>query len=219
VPPTAEFTFLLGDCPVTLLAHRAAVLRPSHSLVLSDTHWGRDHALRALGSPVPAGALAAQLSRLGALLDRIQPAHLFVVGDLIHHGIGLTNGLIDEVSEFRTRYPVPMTLVRGNHDRWLLDAPTGWNLNIATHDPTIDGVTFSHEPEHAPANRPSICGHLHPTVAVGRASNRLKVPCFHLRETQLQLPAFCAHTGGPPIQRVAGDRAFAIAGDRLIEVQ
>lgn len=215
----SELTLLLGSCPVTLLAHRAAVLRPSHTLVLSDTHWGRDHTLRAIGSPVPSGALGAQLQRLSELIERIRPEHVVVVGDLIHHGAGLTAGLIDEVARFRAHYPVPMTLVRGNHDRWLLESPPEWDLRISNHDLLIDDVLLCHDPSDVLDCRPAICGHLHPTVAVGKRGHRMRVPCFHLHGQLLQLPAFCVHTGGPAVERIRGDRAFAIAGDQLIEIR
>ncbi len=215
----SELTILLDACPVTLLPHRAAVLRPSHTLVLSDTHWGRDHTLRAIGSPVPSGALGAQLHRLGALIDLIRPAHVVVVGDLIHHGAGLTPGLIADVARFRTDFPVPMTLVRGNHDRWLLQAPDEWDVRISSHDLKLDGVLLAHDPADILDDRPAICGHLHPTVAVGKRRHRLRVPCFHLAGNLLHLPAFCVHTGGPPVERRTDDRAFAIARDQLIEVR
>lgn len=218
--PTAdvphEATILLGDCPLTLLSARAAVLRPSHTLVLSDLHWGRDHTLRATGSAVPAGPLTAQLERLARLIALIRPNRVVVVGDLIHTAVGLTSDLHEQVRQFRAASPVPMTLVRGNHDRVLRKSPVGWDLDVRSEALTIDGVMLVHEPPDA-TDTPFICGHLHPTVAIGRGSERMRLPCFHLRQTALTLPAFCLHTGGPAIHSLAGDRIWAIA-DGLVEV-
>jgi metallophosphoesterase superfamily enzyme len=60
-----------------------------------------------------------------------------------------------------------------------------------------------------------IAAHLHPAVSLGSG---VKLPCFWVRGRSVVLPAFSRFTGGGRIEREAGDRVYAIADDRVIDV-
>ena len=60
---------------------------------------------------------------------------------------------------------------------------------------------------------------LHPGVALsGGARDHLRLPCFWFGRSVGVLPAFGAFTGLMPVRAQAGDRLFAIADDRVMEV-
>jgi DNA ligase-associated metallophosphoesterase len=64
-----------------------------------------------------------------------------------------------------------------------------------------------------------LAGHLHPAVRLsGRGGASVRLPCFRVGESQMVLPAFGDFTGGATIVRAEGERIFAIAAPRVIEV-
>jgi metallophosphoesterase superfamily enzyme len=64
-----------------------------------------------------------------------------------------------------------------------------------------------------------LCGHLHPCVQLlGRARDRLRLPCFWFGASVGVLPAFGAFTGMHPIRPAPGERVFAIADAEVSEL-
>ena len=70
---------------------------------------------------------------------------------------------------------------------------------------------LAHEPVPVPGAY-VLAGHLHPCVTLGgRASQRLRLPCFHFGASTGVLPAFGAFTGMHPVRPVAGERVYLVA--------
>ncbi len=71
----------------------------------------------------------------------------------------------------------------------------------------------------SPAGGYRLAGHLHPAVRLsGRGGASVRLPCFRVGKSQMVLPAFGDFTGGATIVRIEGERIFAIAPPRVIEV-
>jgi len=64
-----------------------------------------------------------------------------------------------------------------------------------------------------------LAGHLHPAVRLsGRGGASVRLPCFRVGASQMVLPAFGDFTGGATIVRTEGERIFAVAPPRVMEV-
>jgi metallophosphoesterase superfamily enzyme len=229
----------LGGQTLDLLPERAAFWREGSALLVADCHFGKAASLRRHGLAVPEGGTADDLIRLDTLLARTQAQSLVVVGDFFHSPSGYGAEVIDALVAWRARHDaLRLTLVPGNHDRSLHRLPAALRLDIV-RDPHVEaGLGFVHDPGHVPSPHPAggrgpmrrsgesdapcghICGHLHPAIRLGdRRVRGLTAPCFWVRHgSVLVLPSFGAFTGSVAISPDAGDRVFAVAGGRVVEV-
>lgn len=212
-------TIGLGPATLELLAERAAFWQEHGTLFVADLHWGKDASFRARGLPLPDGDLDAELARLGDVLDSRDARRLVILGDLIHDRAGVTPTVIRTVAAWRALRPgVETTLVVGNHDRHLPDLPPAWNVDRVPAPFDLAGLSCVHEPPEDPAS-PTLAGHLHPTIRLGRRGDALRLPCFHRERNLLTLPAFAMFTNGVPVVRRGAHTAiWAIADDRVVAV-
>lgn len=197
--------------PIVLLGDRAAFLPEFACLLIADLHLGKAQAFRSLGVPVPGGTTAHNLDRLDRLIATCQPRELVVLGDLLHARHGRSAALQAAVLQWRLRHAdLAIQLVRGNHDSRAGDPPPDWQIAVLD-EPVIRGPwALCHHPQ-AVKGRYVLAGHLHPCITVASGSDRLRLPCFHLRRSQGILPAFGGFTGMHPIQREPGDRVAVVA--------
>lgn len=181
--------------PLLLLPERALWDPEQRLLLLADVHLGKAEAFQVNGIPLPSDGDLGNLNRLLALAHGLAPGRLIVLGDLIHHRVGLSADLRQKLQALPDLLGCPLELVGGNHDRgsWLEQLPALPSLSCGP-------LWLSHEPEPAPAGQLNICGHLHPVALLGGGTDRLRLPCFALDPGQrrLLLPAFGELTGGHP---------------------
>ena len=181
---------VLGGEHIQLFAQRALHWPARRLLVIADLHLGKDDVFRSAGIALPAGGTQADLARLSALLEQTQATRLLVLGDFIHGTAGVARWR-EVWRAFRSRHPVAVQVVLGNHDRGLDAAGLGIEV---IGDGVIEGpFRFAHE--HATGDA-GIClsGHVHPVVRLQALG--ASFPVFHLQESGLVLPAFSAMTGG-----------------------
>lgn len=182
--------------PLELLPERAAWDPQRRLLLVADLHLGKAESFQASGIPLPSDGDLGNLNRLLELASARQPRQLIVLGDLIHGRLGLTAELRSKLRALPELLGCELVLVGGNHEygSWLEQLP-------AQPSQARGPWWLSHEPE-APAQpgQLNICGHLHPVARIGRAGDRLRLPCFALSRNQqrLLLPAFGDLTGGHP---------------------
>lgn len=209
----------LGGVSFDVLPDRALFWRARRILVVADVHLGKAATFRALGVPVPHGTTTGNLERLSRLIDRVAPASVVFLGDLLHAKEALGPRVVASLAAWRERHgEVAMILVEGNHDAKAGELPAGLNIERVDEPWRLDGIVFRHHPV-ADATHFVLAGHMHPAVVLrGRADDAARLPCFWLRDRVAILPAFGDFTGGAPITREPGDRVFAIADDRLFEI-
>ena len=208
---------------VDLLPELAACIPSLGLLVLSDLHLGKGDHFTVHGAPIAArvnmALLQESMSRVRAAVLRTGVSRLVVVGDLIHAPTGLVEPVVQGLRQLReelARLGCTMVLVRGNHDRGL-ELPAGCEIEIV---PRLEcgGVVCVHDPAEAEPGQATICGHLHPAVAVGMGRGAPRVPVFWVREHLFVLPAFGKFTGGvAPVIR-SGDRVFAAAEGAVVQI-
>jgi len=200
---------------------RALYWPRTRTLFVADLHLGKAATFRASGIPLPEGGNAADLERLGQAVARTGADKLIVLGDMIHARRGRDGGGAGAFAAWRAAHrDLDVILVRGNHDRHAGDPPGAWDVRV------VDGPTpgplfvLQHEPEPPDDSEAyALAGHVHPAARLrGRGGQRVKLPCFWLQERVAVLPAFSLFTGGASVRPAVGDRVFAVAGARVMDV-
>jgi DNA ligase-associated metallophosphoesterase len=206
----------VGGAVLRLHAQRAAELPALRTLLAADVHLGKAASFRRLGVPVPGGTTAETLQRLGALRRACGATRIVFLGDLLHSAHGRSAALLAQFADWRREHAaVELLLVRGNHDARAGDPPAALGITVVDEPLMLGGLALQHHPRPR-ADAYGLAGHLHPCIAVGaRRGERLRLPCFHFGAEVGVLPAFGAFTGMHPVRPAAGDRVFAIAGDRV----
>ena len=222
---------------LVLLPERAAFVPEGGWLLVADAHFGKAHAFRRLGVPVPGGTTADNLTTLDRLIRRWPVRAVVFLGDLLHARHGRGEATLAAVAAWREQHAaVRMLLVRGNHDSRAGDPPLPWGIEVvdepwklpggederadeAARNGADDGADWllCHHPQAVPGAF-TLAGHVHPAVRVGRGADSLRLPAFHLQPHGLTLPAFGAFTGSHVVSARPADRLFAVAGEAVREV-
>ncbi|MFT3804768.1 MAG: ligase-associated DNA damage response endonuclease PdeM [Burkholderiaceae bacterium] len=199
-----------------LLPDKAVFWPARRLLLIADPHLGKASTFRQAGLPVPAGTTAANLARLDALIERLAPAGIVVLGDLLHARVGRTPRLLERMTAWRERHAaIAMRLVRGNHDSHAGDPPPTWRVEVVDEPWDIGPFALCHVARPLPG-RFAIGGHVHPVCRLnGPARDSLRLPCFVADPGVAILPAFGEFTGGALIDAAPGRRRYAIGGGRV----
>lgn len=203
----------LRGSPVRLLAGKALYFPEHRTLCIADAHFGKAAAYRALGQPVPGGTTATNLARIDALLAAQPVSHLVFLGDLLHARASLTPSIVSSLRGWRCRHPsMTCTLVRGNHDRRAGDPPASLGIDVVDEPFSIGPYALCHAPRTDLAAH-VIAGHVHPVFdLLGRARQRLRLPCFVSNDKVTILPSFGDFTGGYNVEAGRDDRIFVTDG-------
>ena len=195
-----------------LLADGAAFDPAARTLFVADLHLGKTSVFREAGIALPDGPDAAILKRLARLISETGATTLVLLGDVFHARASGIERTLAALPRLR------LCIVPGNHDRrspwseWLPGAEI-----LAEGECAGPFRVAHHPPEEADAI--TLCGHLHPGLAIGKARERkLRLPCFWLRRRALVLPAFGEFTGLQMIKREPADRAWVASEGRIVEV-
>ncbi len=184
------------------------------TLIIADTHFGKDAQFRRAGLAVPSGMLDEDLARLDRVLARTQAHRLVILGDVVHARPGPGADWVDTVSEWRARHPaLDWVAIAGNHDAgWT--PPADWRLDWRTEPLDDPPFRYQHEPETG-TGRPVLAGHWHPVMRLRGAGERARLPVFAMSEDCLVLPAFGSFTGGADVTDDAY-RGYALVDDRVM---
>lgn len=214
MPASIEIEF--GNQQLVLLADRALYWPARQTLVIADVHLGKDATFRAAGLPVPAGNSAKDLARITALLSVTAATQLAILGDLVHSRVSHQPELFDAFTRWRNEHAgLDVLLVRGNHDRHAGPPPIDWQVTQVPEPFDAGALMFAHMSK--PCDKPILCGHVHPTVAIQDFDRTFaRIPCFVVDADQLILPAFGSFTGGYKMQREPGRKIYAVMGKSVV---
>jgi uncharacterized protein len=210
-----------GATRLELLPERAVWVDAARTLLVADVHFGKASSFRRHGVPVPEATTADNLGRLSALAAVWKPRCIAFLGDFLHAPEAHAASTIDALAAWRREHAhIELLLVRGNHDRRAGDPPPWLGVRCVDEPHGVagaPGLALSHYPRRVDGAL-VVAGHVHPCAVAGRGFERVRLPCFHLADGCLTLPAFGAFTGMHPIERAAGDRVFAVTVDHVMEL-
>jgi DNA ligase-associated metallophosphoesterase len=207
----------IGGELLSLLPQKAVWWPAQRTLLVADAHFGKATSFRRHGVAVPRGTTSETLAALSALVAAHGAERIVFLGDFLHSAHAHAASTIGALARWRTLHAgLALTLVRGNHDRHAGDPPPHLGIEVVDEPLALGGIALCHHPVAQPG-RYVLAGHLHPCIRIGgRAHDSLRLACFHFGEHVGVLPAFGAFTGTHRIRRVAGDRVFVIAEDRVV---
>lgn len=183
-------------------------------LIISDVHLGKIAHFRKYGSALPQEAMQGNFAKLTKVVQSYGPSKICFLGDLFHSAINQEWRLFEA---WREQQVADILLVEGNHD---IISPLRYDeLGVEVLPEYTDkDFLFTHHPDTRP-DLFNFAGHLHPGIKLlGWGRQSLKLPCFYRRKTQMILPAFGEFTGNFIITPGPGDKVYALAGEKIIEV-
>lgn len=211
----------IGGERVDLLPCRAAYWERTRTLIAADLHLGKCETMRSAGLPIPLGVIERDLARLAAAIVETNAQRVLIVGDLLHHGLGLTPQIISSVADWRQREAddVAIEVVPGNHDRALGAVATEWRMRVLDEVVREGPFVFVHDPASEVSARDGVLwsGHVHPMVRLVGPGDSIGLPCFVVGERAVVLPAFSEFTGGVYVSAEPGQRLMAIADRQVID--
>ena len=208
---------LLGGARLGLLPQRAALLIDHATLLVADAHIGKAVSFRSLGVPVPRGTTTQTLQRLSEAVAASGAQRVVFLGDLLHSARAHAPATLEAFAMWRRQHAaLELVLVRGNHDDRAGDPPAALGVRAVDEPWPLGPLALCHHPQTVPGAY-VLAGHVHPgVVLVGRARQRLRLPCFRFGATLGVLPAFGAFTGLQVVRPAPGEQVYAIADDRVV---
>ena len=202
--------------PVLLHPDRALIWPARRTLLVADTHFGKDDTFRRAGIALPRGPAIADLQRLTALLEAHDCQRLVVLGDFVHSATVEGDAFLHAFALWRRAHAsVSVEVVAGNHDRY--EKTAKWDGMARWHRAPLIEPPFVLA--HEPVGREEgyvLAGHIHPVLRIAGRSERLRVPVFWQRSDYLVLPSFGSFTGGANIQPGETDKVYAAGPERVI---
>jgi DNA ligase-associated metallophosphoesterase len=216
---SAPYPIRLAGEELWLLPEKAVYWPAQLALLVADVHFGKAAAYRSLGQPVPQGTTRQNIAVLDTLLAALPCRQLIFLGDFLHGPGSHACATLAALSEWRARHAdLPVTLIRGNHDKRAGDPPAALNICVVPEPMLLGPFALQHEPNPYPG-RHVLAGHVHPVYRLnGRGRQSLRLACFRMSETVSLLPAFGAFTGGYQVEREGNCRIFVVADSEILPV-
>lgn len=188
-----------------ILPGGAALITPEDVLVVADLHLGCEAVLEEDGLSIPRVQTAKLRLYIDQLIDGVCPSKLVVAGDLKHNFsrnlaqewndvVGFIQGLEGRVS---------LEVVKGNHDNYLASILREHRVPFVREE-DVGGVRIVHGHEGLRDGRPTVMGHIHPSIAVRDSSGAgVKESCFLYSDGEgvLVLPALSIVASGVDVLR------------------
>lgn len=212
----APYPVRLAGEELWLLPEKALYWPAQQALLIADVHFGKAAAYRRLGQPVPQGTTASNIAVIEQLLAKLPCRQLIFLGDFLHGPGSHAPGTLQSLAQWRARHAhLPITLIRGNHDKRAGDPPQTLNIRVVPEPLLLGPFALQHEPDPH-AERHVLAGHVHPVYRLnGKGRQRLRLACFRLGERISLLPAFGAFTGGYPVEKEDSCRIFVIGDNEI----
>ena len=201
---------------VLLHPGRALVWPARSTLLVADTHFGKDDIFRRAGIALPRGPAIADLQRLTELLSACACTRLVILGDFVHGATRAGDSFLHAFRLWRQAHAgVTVDIVAGNHDR--RESANTWRPIANWHARSLVEPPFvlAHEPS-AQLDGYVLAGHLHPVLSFRRRGGAGRVPVFWQRSDAMILPSFGSFTGGAEFTPQAGDRIYVAAPEGVL---
>jgi DNA ligase-associated metallophosphoesterase len=204
---------------VELLPEKALYWPTMEMLVVADVLLGKVRDFHSLGVAQTEVGVEKELERLSALVERTGAKRCLFVGDLIDTGTHIPPSTLKTLASWVKKLRCPIYLTLGSKVSQDLKKETlsEWGI-AATGDPLIiPPFAFTHEPEEIEGCF-TWAGHVHPQVVLKKGSERVSMPCFHVKEEVGILPAFGNFVEGQTISWTSSDKVYATTGAEVIQI-
>ncbi|MGD1976119.1 MAG: ligase-associated DNA damage response endonuclease PdeM [Gammaproteobacteria bacterium] len=210
------------DCQgerLELFAERAVFWPRRRSLLVADTHFGKDACFRRAGIPIPLGPMHGDLQRLGSLVEACRAERVVVLGDFVHSRPRSDDPLMGALQDWCEERPeLEIAVIPGNHDRHTVGQALGSRICWLEEGTLEPPFVFRHEPGED-ARGYVLSGHVHPVIRIkGPAGDRLRLPVFQFCSRWAVLPSFGEFTGGAPVQPGPQDNIIAVGPGGLMDL-
>ena len=189
----------------TLIEGGAAFLPHDNTLVISDLHLGYEAVLEGQGLSIPRIQTTKIQDYVHGLIDSFAPTRIVIAGDLKHNFSRNLSQEWNDVVRFveSVQGKVRLEVVKGNHDNFLVSILREHGIPFFKES-DLSGVRILHGHEGSHDGRPTIMGHIHPSISLHDGSRaRAKSICF-LYEERLELlvlPALSILADGTDVAR------------------
>jgi metallophosphoesterase superfamily enzyme len=187
---------------VVALAPGLAWLPATRTLIAADAHLAYEDVV---GGALPLWSTTEIVATLALVAARCAAREIVFLGDIVH-GAAMSEGAMRTVRGGLDvlRASAAVTLVAGNHE--------GRSRAFAVLGATVeecerDGWLLVHGDRPAALGRPSIIGHLHPSLHLGGAAT---VPTFVASDALVVVPALTPYSSGLDV--LSQEFAHAIGG-------
>ena len=216
---TASFSISLDYFPehqLTIRGDRTAFDGSKGTLFVSDIHLGKAETFQKQGYSIPRGDDQATLNRLNKSVKTSKAKQLVILGDLFHSPQSITIQRFNELVHLLCEaVSIPVTLIRGNHDRFPDKSEINHYLQVVSdpfemlgwqccHQPPIEDITSTIEK----LSIPWLAGHIHPVSIISVPGENLRLPCFACYPSGIVLPAFGSFTGGYVVHRASSRGSY-----------
>ena len=216
--PRSLYNFHFQQHSFLLLPEKAIYWPARQCLIVADIHLGKVAHFRKAGLAVPQASAQADFTILQDVLQKYQPKHLLILGDLFHSHHNLA---WEQFALFRRQYAAcHFQLVEGNHDILKPEQYIALDIELLGPEFTFENLVFTHYPMKKPGpGLLNLCGHIHPGVRLsGKARQSMSFPCYYVQNNQMILPSFGQLTGLKILPAVKGATAYVILGSQISEV-
>jgi len=216
----APYPVRLAGEELWLLPEKALYWPAQQALLIADVHFGKAAAYRRLGQPVPQGTTASNITVIDQLLAKLPCRQLIFLGDFLHGPGSHASSTLQTLAQWRARHAdLPITLIRGNHDKRAGDPPADLGIEVVAEPLLMGPFALQHEPDAHPSHH-VLAGHVHPVYRLrGKGRQSLRLPCFQLGPRVSLLPAFGAFTGGYRVEPDANHRILVIGDQEVWSVR
>ncbi len=201
-----------------LLPEKALYKPDEQLLIIADVHLGKAAHFRKEGIPISSHAQQNDYLKLHNLLCNIKPEKVYFLGDLFHSK--LNNDWQHFTTLLAQHRHITFTLIKGNHDIITPQLFEEAGITVVNTLETADFI-YAHEPQKiTTSSKLTIAGHIHPAIVLsGAGKQSLRLPCFHITQSTVVLPAFGTLTGLFTISPGKKDRIYAVLPNQVIKVQ
>lgn len=204
-----------------LLSQKAMYWQKKKILMIADLHIGKSGHFRKHGIPVPGKVNTSNIDKMDELVQKIEPKHLIILGDLFH---SRNNKEWKQFESWRKKQPkLEVSLVIGNHDILPNTVYHSSHINLFKKV-TIESFLLIHDLNEISSEKDRtgnyiLSGHIHPAVQLkGKGRQSMKLPCFYFGRTQGILPAFGQFTGTHVIEPRKGEKVYTIADSQIVDM-
>src|SRR5690606_33203773 len=182
----------LNGLELYLLPQKVIYIPKYFMLIISDWHLGKLTHFRKEGVFVPVVKIDEEFTRLNNLIQELKVKEIVFLGDLFHSEWNADWEELKSYLNALAKRPIKCTLTKGNHDILLEDYFLNMNLKRVDQVVLSEGLILSHEPMSGlPDYVYNIVGHIHPGCLIDTGARQtFKLPCFHLDNRILTMPAF-----------------------------